>query len=114
MALGKDTSSSDGLGGVHKVQEPRQGVPAYQPDPAEAPTVARGSRVDESHTVADPDQGTRVEHTEPAPIGPRRKHAAPESEEESARTPEAPFQDARTTSATGSAWEASPPSDPKG
>ena len=113
MALGKDINSSDGLGGVHKVREPRQAVPAFQPDPAEAPIVARGSRVNESRTVADPDQGTRVEHTEPAPIVPGTKHAAPESEEESARTPEAPFQDARTTPAKASAWEASPPSDPK-
>jgi hypothetical protein len=114
MAIGKDIRSSDGLGGVHKVQEPRHAVPAYQPDPQEEPTVARGLRVDESRTVADPDQVTRVEHTEPARIEPKTKHAAPESEEEGSRTPGAPFQDARTAPATASAWEASPPSAPEG
>jgi hypothetical protein len=114
MAIGKDIHSSDGLGGVHKVAQPRQAAPDYQPDPAGAPTVARGLRANESRVVADQDQGTRVEHTEPAPITPKTKHAAPASQEGGARTAEAPFQDARTAPAATSAWEASPPSDPKG
>jgi hypothetical protein len=114
MASGKDIRSSDGLGGIHKVAEPRQAVPAYRLDPAEAPHVARGLRDNESHVVADPDQGTRIEHTQPAPITPKTRHVAPASQEGGARTPEVPFQDARTAPATASAWEASPPSDPKG
>jgi hypothetical protein len=114
MATGKDIRSSDGLGGVHKVAQPRQAAPAYQPDPAGAPTVARGLRTNQSRVVADPDQGTRVDPTEPAPIAPKTKPAAPESQEEGARTAEAPLQDARAAPAATSAWEASPTSDAKG
>jgi len=113
MAFGKDIDSSDGLGGVHKVQEPRQAVPAYGAEQVDKPAVASESRTDERHMVADPDQIARIEHTEPAPIVARTRDHSPEPEEEAARTPKAPFQDSHVAPTTASAWEASP-LEPKG
>ena len=108
MAIGKDPRSADGLGGVHKVQEDRPAVPAY-PDHAGDPVfVAHGARDEEAHMVADPDQIGRVVHTRPAPIDPHAEDHTPESEEGGARSPSAPYQDARIAGGAASAWEAAP------
>ena len=114
MAIGKDSDSRDGLGGVHKVCAPRPSVPDYPLPAAQgAEPVARGYRAGESHLVADPDQIARVVHTEPAPIDREMPDHAPASQEGGARTARAPFQDAHRATLGASAWEASPPTEPK-
>jgi hypothetical protein len=61
MAQGKDPQTADGLGGVHKVTQPRQGgVPV--PRDAEPVRVAEGERAGVSDLVDDPDQIAKVVH----------------------------------------------------
>jgi hypothetical protein len=104
MSKGKDPQSADGLGGVHKVVEPRARVPHVPRDPD--PVVVGYGRADDARLVDDPDQIARVVHTQPAPVEPAAHTNAPESELRPARTPQAPFQDAQVSPAAASVWTA--------
>lgn len=104
MSQGKDPETADGLGGVHKVAEPRAPVPEPPRDPE--PVVIGQGRPDDARMVDDPDQIARVIHTQPAPIEPPADTNAPESELRPARTPQAPFQDAHISPETASVWTA--------
>jgi hypothetical protein len=69
MSTGKDPQTADGLGGVHKVAEPRQtaATPPAHRDPVVA---ARGPVPGTDAFVDDPDQIAKVVHTVPAPVEP--------------------------------------------
>lgn len=104
MSQGKEPETADGLGGVHKVAQPRQPVPNVPRDPE--PVVVRHGRPDDTRLVDEPDQIARVVHTQEAPIEPAAHTNAPESELRPARTPQAPFQDAQVSLEEASVWTA--------
>jgi hypothetical protein len=105
MAQGKDLENADGLGGVHKVAVPRQPIPTPARDP-EPVIVADGERAGSSRLVDDPDQVTKVVHTQDPPIEPPRGANARESTLRPMRTPEAPFQDVQISPDEPSVWMA--------
>lgn len=104
MSQGKDPETADGLGGVHKVTQPRSPVPDVQRDPE--PVVVGHGRPGDARLVDDPDQIARVVHTQEAPIEPPAHTNAPESELRPARTSHAPFQDAQVSPEEASVWTA--------
>lgn len=105
MAQGKDPQTADGLGGVHKVVQPRQPVPVTPRD-AEPVVVAEGERAGFSRLVEDPDQVAKAVHTIEAPIEPDSQADARESTLRPMRTPRAPYQDAQVSPDEPSAWTA--------
>ncbi|CAN5364919.1 hypothetical protein BH10PSE4_BH10PSE4_22910 [soil metagenome] len=105
MSTGKDPQTADGLGGVHKVAEPRAAAPALAAD-AEPVVVARGPIPGQDAFVDDPDQIAKVVHTIPAPVEPPSDADARESTLRPIQTPQAPFQDARIAPDGPSAWAA--------
>ena len=105
MSTGKDPETADGLGGVHKVAEPRQAAATPPADP-EPVVVARGPVPGTDVFVDDPDQIAKVVHTVPAPVEPPSDADARESTLRPIQTPQAPFQDARIAPDAPSAWAA--------
>ena len=105
MSTGKDPQTADGLGGVHNVTQPRAPVPNYPATPAPEPAATGPIPGSDAHMESDPDQVGKVVHTEPAPLG-RPSDAAAASTARPARTPQAPFQDARVAPDQPSAWAA--------
>lgn len=105
MVRGKDTKAADGLGGVHKVLEPRPAPPATIAG-GEAPVVVEGQRAGFSKLVEDQDQLYRAVHTTPIPVEPAGDIDAPEAALEPARTPSDPFTDARVSPDEASVWTA--------
>jgi len=105
MTTGKDPETSDGLGGVHKVAEPRQAASTPPADPQPV-VVARGPIPGTDAVVDDPDQIAKVVHTVAAPVEPPSNANARESTLRPIQTPQAPFQDARIAPDAPSAWAA--------
>ncbi len=105
MSTGKDPQTADGLGGVHKVAEPRAAAPAPAAD-NDPVVVARGPILGRDAFVDDPDQIAKVVHTIPAPVEPPSDANARESTLRPIQTPQAPFQDARISPDEASAWSA--------
>lgn len=105
MAQGKDPQNADGLGGVHKATTPREPIPEIARDPQPV-IIAEGQRAGFSRLVDDPDQLTKVVHTEDAPIEAPSDANARESALRPMRTPDAPFQDAQVAPDEASVWTA--------
>ncbi len=105
MSKGKDPQTADGLGGVHKVLEPRPATPVDLGS-VDQPGVVEGQRAGFSRSVTDPDQVSRVVHTAPAPVEDARPVDARESALNPARTPKNPFTDARVAPDEASVWTA--------
>jgi hypothetical protein len=105
MTTGKDPLTADGLGGVHKVAEPRPQTPAPLPN-SEPVVVARGPVPGSDAFVNDPDQIAKVVHTVAAPVEPPSDANAREATLRPIQTPQAPFQDARIAPDGPSAWSA--------
>lgn len=105
MTQGKDPQTADGLGGVHKVGEPRQATPDT-PRGDQPVVVAESQRAGFSRLVDDPDQIAKVVHTVAAPVERENDVDARESRLAPSRTPDAPFQDAQVSPDEPSVWTA--------